>query len=54
MINNGLSRFIQTGHRVDGVVLNQVDMKKAKKSGQYTGYYDQYGYQRDSTALKST
>jgi succinoglycan biosynthesis transport protein ExoP len=54
MINNGLSAFMQLGHRVDGVVLNQVDMKKAKKSGQYTGYYDQYGYQRDSTALKST
>jgi len=54
MINKGLSRFMQIGHRVDGVVLNQVDMKKAKKTGQYTGYYDQYGYQRDTTELKST
>ncbi|MFQ3251109.1 GumC family protein [Glaciecola sp.] len=44
IINNGLSRFMQIGHRVDGVVLNQVDLKKAKKTGEYSGYYDQYGY----------
>jgi capsular exopolysaccharide synthesis family protein len=45
IINNGLSRFLQIGHRVDGVVLNQVDLKKAKKTGEYSGFYDQYGYQ---------
>lgn len=45
VINNGLSRFLQIGHRVDGVVLNQVDIKKAKKTGEYSGFYDQYGYQ---------
>jgi succinoglycan biosynthesis transport protein ExoP len=45
VINNGLSRFMQIGHRVDGVVLNQVDLKKAKKTGEYSGFYDQYGYQ---------
>jgi capsular exopolysaccharide synthesis family protein len=44
VINNGLSRFMQIGHRVDGVVLNQVDLKKAKKTGEYSGFYDQYGY----------
>lgn len=44
-INNGLSRFLEIGHRVDGVVLNQVDIKKAKKTGEYSGFYDQYGYQ---------
>jgi capsular exopolysaccharide synthesis family protein len=44
MINIGLSRFIEVGHRIDGVVLNQVDIKKAKKSGEYAGFYDQYGY----------
>lgn len=43
-INTGLSRFIQIGHRIDGIVLNQVDLKKAKKSGEYSGFYDQYGY----------
>jgi succinoglycan biosynthesis transport protein ExoP len=45
IINNGLSRFMQIGHRVDGVVLNQVDLKKAQKTGEYSGFYDQYGYQ---------
>lgn len=44
IINNGLSRFIEIGHRIDGVVLNQVDIKKAKRSGEYSGFYDQYGY----------
>jgi succinoglycan biosynthesis transport protein ExoP len=52
MVTKGLSRFMQIGHRVDGVVLNQVDMKKAKKTGEYAGYYDQYDYQRDTTELK--
>jgi capsular exopolysaccharide synthesis family protein len=44
MINNGLSRFIEIGHRIDGVVLNQVDLKKARRTGEYSGFYDQYGY----------
>jgi succinoglycan biosynthesis transport protein ExoP len=54
IINNGLSRFLQIGHRVDGVVLNQVDLKKAKKTGDYYGFYDQYGYNSYSTESKST
>ncbi|WP_371194957.1 GumC family protein [Glaciecola sp. SC05] len=44
LIKNGLSRFIEIGHRIDGVVLNQVDIKKARRSGEYAGFYDQYGY----------
>lgn len=43
-IYNGLSRFMQIGHRIDGIVLNQVDLRKAQKTGEYSGYYDQYGY----------
>lgn len=54
IINNGLSRFMQIGHRVDGVVLNQVDLKKARKTGEYAGFYDQYGYQSYSTETKSS
>lgn len=54
IINNGLSRFLQIGHRVDGVVLNQVDLKKAKKTGEYAGFYDQYGYQSYSTETQSS
>lgn len=53
VINNGLSRFLRIGHRVDGVVLNQVDLKKAKKTGDYSGFYDQYGYNSYSTESKS-
>ncbi|MFT5277096.1 MAG: succinoglycan biosynthesis transport protein ExoP [Glaciecola sp.] len=54
IINNGLSRFLQIGHRVDGVVLNQVDLKKAKKTGEYSGFYDQYGYQSYPTDNKKS
>jgi succinoglycan biosynthesis transport protein ExoP len=44
IITSGLKRFMQVGHRVDGIVLNQVDLKKAKKSGDYEGYCDKYDY----------
>lgn len=53
-INNGLSRFLQIGHRVDGVVLNQVNIKKAMKSGDYTGFYDPYGYQSHAMESKAS
>lgn len=47
MILNGLGRFLQVGHRVDGVVLNQVDLGKPDVSERYGGFYDQYNYQSD-------
>ncbi|MDO6712191.1 polysaccharide biosynthesis tyrosine autokinase [Aliiglaciecola sp. 2_MG-2023] len=53
IINLGLSRFLQIGHRVDGVVLNQVDLKKAGKSGEYSGFYDAYGYTTYESGSKS-
>jgi capsular exopolysaccharide synthesis family protein len=44
IIVSGLNRLLSAGVRVDGIVLNQVDLKQAAKYGEYTGYYDQYGY----------
>jgi len=44
LVSSGLERFMRVGKRIDGVVLNQVDVKKAGSSYAYTGYYDQYGY----------
>lgn len=44
LINSGLGRFLQVGHRLDGVILNQVDLKKADVAERYAGFYDQYGY----------
>lgn len=44
VVKNGLGRFIEVGQRVDGVVLNQVDLKNAASSYAYNGYYDKYGY----------
>ena len=47
MIQSGLARLLAAGVRIDGIVLNHVDLKKAAKYGEYTGYYDQYGYNSD-------
>lgn len=44
VINSGINRFMQVGKRVDGIVLNQVDLNKARKSGEYAGYYDRHNY----------
>ena len=54
MINSGLSRFISLGHRVEGIILNQVDLKTAKKQGEYTGFYDQYDYTSYQNETKKT
>lgn len=46
----GVGQLLQSNAPVTGVVLNQVDMQKAKKHGyNYGGYYDYYGYS-DSAA----
>lgn len=40
----GVGQLLQSGAPVTGVVLNQVDIKKARKDGKFNGYYDLYGY----------
>ncbi|MGL1958250.1 MAG: polysaccharide biosynthesis tyrosine autokinase [Colwellia sp.] len=52
MITSGLNRLLRVGVRIDGIVLNQVDLKQAAKYGEYTGYYDQYGYNADMPIKK--
>jgi len=49
IIQSGLARLLAAGVRVDGIVLNHVDLKQAAKYGEYTGYYDQYGYNSQVT-----
>ncbi|MCU7556117.1 polysaccharide biosynthesis tyrosine autokinase [Alteromonas sp. ASW11-19] len=49
MIVSGLGRFLQVGHRVDGVVLNQVDLRKSDVAERYGGFYDQYDYRSQAT-----
>ncbi len=44
VIKSGLARLLAAGVRIDGIVLNHVDLQQAAKYGEYTGYYDQYGY----------
>ena len=47
----GVGQLLQSNAPVTGVVLNQVDIKKAKKYGyNYGGYYDYYGYSDSAKA----
>jgi capsular exopolysaccharide synthesis family protein len=45
LAKRGIGQLLQNNAPVTGVVLNQVDIAKAKKQGySYGGYYDYYGY----------
>jgi len=45
LAQRGVGQLLQKNAPVTGVVLNQVDIKKAEKYGySYGGYYDHYGY----------
>ena len=46
----GIGKLLQNNAPVRGIILNQVDIKKAKKQGNsYEGYYDYYGYSNGKT-----
>lgn len=45
IVKRSTGTLLQNNAPIKGVVLNQVDVKKAKKKGySYQGYYDYYGY----------
>lgn len=45
LVIKGIGQLLQSNAPVTGIVLNQVDIKKAMKNGyNYAGYYDYYGY----------
>ena len=45
LVEKGVGKLLQNRAPVTGVVMNQVNIKKAKKYGySYGGYYDYYGY----------
>lgn len=49
LAQKGVGQLLQNNAPVTGVVLNQVDIKKAQKQGySYGGYYDYYGYSSDA------
>lgn len=43
-IKASLKRLQQSNIKIGGVVLNQVDLQKAMGYEEFSGYYDQYGY----------
>lgn len=52
LVVKGIGQLLQSNAPVTGIVLNQVDIKKAMKNGyNYGGYYDYYGYS-DSAKVK--
>jgi capsular exopolysaccharide synthesis family protein len=54
LVKRGVGQLLQSNSPVTGVVLNQVDIKKAQKQGyQYGGYYDYYGYSKKPTPQAS-
>ncbi|MDN3652634.1 polysaccharide biosynthesis tyrosine autokinase [Thalassotalea ponticola] len=44
VVKAGLKRMSLAGVNVDGIVLNQVDLSKARQYQDFAGYYDHYGY----------
>ncbi|WP_435234229.1 GumC family protein [Psychromonas sp. PT13] len=44
----GIDRLLEIEAKIDGIVLNRVDLAKANKHGYYPGYYDSYGYTHDN------
>ncbi len=50
LVVKGVGQLLQGNAPVTGIVLNQVDIKKAEKYG-YGGYYDYYGYS-DTASVK--
>jgi succinoglycan biosynthesis transport protein ExoP len=43
----GIERLLEVGAKIDGIVLNRVNIKTANKDAGYAGYYDYYGYDQD-------
>ena len=51
LVEKGVGQLLQNNAPVKGIVLNQVDIKKAQKYGySYGGYYDYYGYSNGQKA----
>ncbi|WP_321325746.1 polysaccharide biosynthesis tyrosine autokinase [Thiomicrorhabdus sp.] len=47
LVKKGIGKLLQHRAPMQGTILNQVDIKKAKKHGYgYDGYYDYYGYSK--------
>ncbi|UQB43374.1 hypothetical protein JX580_05815 [Thiomicrospira microaerophila] len=45
LVEEGVGSLLQHNASIKGIIMNQVDIKKAQKQGySYSGYYDYYGY----------
>ena len=48
LVKNAVSRLTEAGAKIDGVILNRVDVNS--KTSQYYGYYDYYGYTEEGSS----
>jgi polysaccharide biosynthesis transport protein len=44
VVKKGIARLLEVGAKIDGVVLNQVNINKSAQEDGYQGYYDYYEY----------
>lgn len=55
LVQKGVGQMLQNNAPITGVVLNQVNVKNAKKyMNKYGGYYDYYGYSSDEKKATGT
>ncbi|WP_111977427.1 GumC family protein [Algibacillus agarilyticus] len=52
LAKQGIGRLLEVEAKIDGIVLNQVNIKKGQDYG-YQGYYDYYGYSEEPTQKKA-
>jgi succinoglycan biosynthesis transport protein ExoP len=52
LVKKGIARLLEVDAKIDGVVLNQVNIKKSAQEDGYQGYYDYYGYGQEHKSSK--
>lgn len=52
VVKKGIARLLEVGAKIDGVVLNQVNIQKSAQEDGYQGYYDYYEYGQDQKTSK--
>jgi len=50
VVKQTLGKLVQQGIKIDGVILNRLNLKKAAKDGGHGSYYEYYGYAEKASA----
>ncbi|WP_415231757.1 GumC family protein [Psychromonas sp.] len=52
VVKKGIARLLEVGAKIDGVVLNQVNIQKSAQEEGFQGYYDYYEYGQEQKPSK--